>query len=90
VRSLRDASCALLEHGLTRFRGSGECGQLGLGTEVFEKGRPARINCFQDGAVFGVAGGLGTVVVDAHGKVWTWGCNDQGCLGTLYTKRLTV
>lgn len=50
--------------------GSGDCAQLGLGPDVFEKARPAKIAYFDDlGIVDVVAGGLHSVALSRTGKV---------------------
>jgi len=60
--------------------GQGDTGQLGLGDDVMERSRPALVAAVGQ-AVEVVAGGMHTVALDIHGKVWTWGCNDEGSLG---------
>ena len=50
--------------------GSGDCGQLGLGTDVFEKERPGKLAYFDDlEIVHVVAGGLHTLALSKSGKV---------------------
>ena len=34
-----------------------------------------------EGAVDVAAGGMHTVALDSEGRVWTFGCNDEGSLG---------
>ena len=58
----------------------GDTGQLGLGEDVMEAGRPAPVTHI-DQAVDAVAGGMHTAVLDKQGVVWTFGCNDEGSLG---------
>ena len=60
--------------------GQGDTGQLGLGEDVMEKARPAPVTEIAD-AVDAVAGGMHTAVLDREGRVWTFGCNDEGSLG---------
>ena len=62
--------------------GQGDTGQLGLGEDVMEKSRPAAVTQMS-AAVDAVAGGMHTAVLDKEGKVWTFGCNDEGSLGRL-------
>ena len=62
--------------------GQGDTGQLGLGEDVMEKARPAPVTEIAD-AVDAVAGGMHTAVLDREGRVWTFGCNDEGSLGRL-------
>merc|ERR1711952_180366 len=45
-----------------------------------EKARPAPVTEIAD-AVDAVAGGMHTAVLDREGRVWTFGCNDEGSLG---------
>ncbi|KAL2914686.1 hypothetical protein HK105_205825 [Polyrhizophydium stewartii] len=62
--------------------GSGDCGQLGFGTDVLEKERPGRLKYFDDKEVVDVvAGGLHNIVITRNGKLYSWGCNDQKALG---------
>jgi len=60
--------------------GQGDTGQLGLGEDVMEKSRPGLVDKIAN-AVDAVAGGMHTAVLDDEGKVWTFGCNDEGSLG---------
>jgi len=62
--------------------GQGDTGQLGLGEDIMERGRPALVQGITD-AVDVVAGGMHSVVLDKEGQVWTFGCNDEGSLGRL-------
>jgi alpha-tubulin suppressor-like RCC1 family protein len=50
--------------------GSGDCGQLGLGPDVFEKERPAKLEYFDDKNIVAVfAGGLHNMALSIDGKV---------------------
>ncbi|KAL1123814.1 hypothetical protein AAG570_001585, partial [Ranatra chinensis] len=60
--------------------GDGVAGQLGLGEDVTEKGRPAPIPGL-DSVIEVAAGGMHTVCLTADYKVITFGCNDEGALG---------
>eukprot|EP00826_Nyctotherus_ovalis_P054829 TRINITY_DN721_c0_g1_i1.p1 TRINITY_DN721_c0_g1~~TRINITY_DN721_c0_g1_i1.p1 ORF type:complete len:424 (+),score=112.26 TRINITY_DN721_c0_g1_i1:179-1450(+) len=74
--------------------GSGECDQLGsclvsvgLGSDVFTAERPAKL-AIQTAPetppvkfVKVVCGGLHTLALTNEGKVYSWGCNDDGALG---------
>jgi len=60
--------------------GQGDTGQLGLGEDVMEKTRPQVVSGIES-AVDVAAGGMHTAVLDSNGKVWTFGCNDEGSLG---------
>lgn len=63
--------------------GSGECGQLGLGDEIFEKSKPALIKeGLESASIVEIAvGGMHNVALDKSGVVYTWGNNDQHALG---------
>merc|ERR1719318_381484 len=67
-------------HGQVLTVGQGDTGQLGLGEYVMEKTRPGLVEQIKN-AVDCVAGGMHTAVLDMKGKVWTFGCNDEGSLG---------
>ncbi|XP_077502833.1 regulator of chromosome condensation-like [Amblyomma americanum] len=60
--------------------GQGDVGQLGFGQEVMEKSRPALVPNL-DNVVDVVAGGMHTLCLTVDGKVWSFGCNDEGALG---------
>ncbi|KAL6598402.1 RCC1/BLIP-II protein [Neocallimastix sp. 'constans'] len=64
--------------------GSGECGQLGLGPDEVERLRPAKIKVLAEKNITDiVAGGMSTFAISNQDNVQTiysWGCNDQGCL----------
>jgi regulator of chromosome condensation len=50
--------------------GSGDCAQLGLGPDVFEKERPAKLAYFDELQIVAVfAGGLHTLALSQTGKV---------------------
>ncbi|KAH6566114.1 hypothetical protein BASA50_006301 [Batrachochytrium salamandrivorans] len=64
--------------------GSGDCGQLGLGDDPdnMTREKPAMLKYFNDKHIVGVyAGGLHSIVLTKHGKLFSWGCNDQNALG---------
>ena len=67
-------------HGKVLTVGQGDTGQLGLGEDVMEKSRPGLVEQLTN-AIDAVAGGMHTAVLDNNGKVWTFGCNDEGSLG---------
>jgi regulator of chromosome condensation len=51
--------------------GSGDCGQLGLGPDVFEKARPGKISYFDELEIVEIfAGGLHTIALSKTGKVF--------------------
>ena len=72
-------------HGKVLTVGQGDTGQLGLGEDVMEKSRPGLVEQVTD-AVDVVAGGMHSAVLDINGKVWTFGCNDEGSLGRVVAK----
>lgn len=52
--------------------GSGDCGQLGLGPDVFEKSRPGKISYFDELEIVDIfAGGLHSIALSKTGKVLT-------------------
>lgn len=68
--------------------GSGECEQLGLGYDQPNSiKKPRKIPLFDQGLhparsiLKIVCGGMHTVALSSMGKVFTWGCNDEGALG---------
>jgi len=77
-----DLQSPAVENGVVLTVGMGDVGQLGLGPDVEEKTRPAMVPDLKD-IVAVAAGGLHTVCLDKHGKVYTWGNNDEGALGRI-------
>ncbi|EUB62732.1 Regulator of chromosome condensation [Echinococcus granulosus] len=77
--------------GIVLTLGVGDTGQLGLGPDITERLKPARFSaaslsngCLNDDVesfVQVVAGGMHTVCLTADGRVFTFGCNDEGALG---------
>jgi len=65
--------------------GDGISGQLGLGPDVTEKGRPALISTLKN-IIEVEAGGMHSVCLTSDFKVVTFGCNDEGALGRPTTK----
>lgn len=55
--------------------------------QPFEIKKPRRIPIFDMGGLVGnkilkiVCGGMHTVALSNQGRVFTWGCNDEGALG---------
>ncbi|XP_019368066.1 PREDICTED: regulator of chromosome condensation [Gavialis gangeticus] len=68
------------EPGLVLTLGQGDVGQLGLGEDVMERKRPALVQ-LPEKIVQAEAGGMHTVCLSVTGKVYTFGCNDEGALG---------
>lgn len=73
VRKKRDPGTVLVI-------GDGVAGQLGLGTEITEKPRPAEVPNLTK-IIDVQAGGMHTVCLTSDFKVVTFGCNDEGALG---------
>ncbi|VDK22395.1 unnamed protein product [Taenia asiatica] len=77
--------------GVVLTLGVGDTGQLGLGPDITERMKPALFsaaslsngvsNDDMESFVQVVAGGMHTVCLTADGKVFTFGCNDEGALG---------
>lgn len=64
--------------------GSGDCGQLGLGPDVFEKERPAMLHYFTEKEIVIVkAGGLHNVALSKDGKVCFLWLMDRYTLGVV-------
>lgn len=61
--------------------GQGDVGQLGLGEDVMETTKFKYVTALGDKIVDVHAGGMHTIALDSTGKVWTFGCNDEGALG---------
>ncbi|KAJ3369221.1 hypothetical protein GGF31_005503 [Allomyces arbusculus] len=62
--------------------GSGETGQLGMGEDVQDAAKPKPVPDLKGVAVVDVAvGGLHNLALTADGKVYSWGCGDEGALG---------
>ncbi|XP_073987675.1 regulator of chromosome condensation-like [Rhodnius prolixus] len=66
--------------GTVLVMGDGIAGQLGLGTEITEKPRPAELPNLNN-IIDVQAGGMHTVCLTSDFKVVTFGCNDEGALG---------
>ncbi|XP_058859325.1 regulator of chromosome condensation-like isoform X2 [Acipenser ruthenus] len=66
--------------GLVLVLGQGDVGQLGLGEDVMERKRASLVT-LPEKTVQVEAGGMHTVCLSQSGKVYTFGCNDEGALG---------
>lgn len=73
--------------------GSGDCGQLALGTEdddLMVK-YPRVVYSLRDKKVLGIAcGGIHNAVYTASGHVYTWGCADDGSLGRVGDENVPI
>ena len=78
--------------GLILTCGVGDTGQLGLGPDITERTKPAKFTATSlasaglneesaESFVQVVAGGMHTVCLTKDGRVFTFGCNDEGALG---------
>ena len=61
--------------------GTGDTGQLGLGEDITERTKPALVTGVEGKVMAVAAGGMHTICVTTDGKVWSFGCNDEGALG---------
>lgn len=76
------ASVDQREAGHVLTLGQGDVGQLGLGEDTLERKKPAIVKGLDDLEIVQVeCGGMHTVALTNSGKVYTWGCNDEGALG---------
>jgi regulator of chromosome condensation len=66
--------------GCTLTLGTGDTGQLGLGEDILDRTRPALVDIGAE-IVQIAAGGMHTACLSKDGKVYTFGCNDEGALG---------
>jgi len=77
-------SAAKYNHGDVAVSGSGECGQLGLGDSHFDSRKLEVLADLRGQDIIQIAaGGLHNVVLSKNGRVYAWGCNDEGSLGVL-------
>lgn len=60
--------------------GEGDTGQLGLGPDIMDRSKPARVHLPAD-VIQICAGGMHSVCLTVTGEVYTFGCNDEGALG---------
>lgn len=60
--------------------GQGDVGQLGLGENIMERKKPNQV-WLPENIVDICVGGMHTVCLSEGGKVYTFGCNDEGALG---------
>ncbi|XP_026558281.1 regulator of chromosome condensation [Pseudonaja textilis] len=68
------------EPGSVLTLGQGDLGQLGLGPDVLARKRPALVQ-LPEKIIQAEAGGVHTVCLSETGKIYTFGCNDEGALG---------
>lgn len=55
-------------------------GQLGLGPDITERGKPALVSKLEN-VTDVCAGGMHTICLTESGSVYTFGCDDEGALG---------
>jgi len=67
-------------NGVVLTLGQGDTGQLGLGPDIMERSKPALVKDLSRVKAV-CAGGMHTVCLTKEGKVYTFGCNDEGALG---------
>jgi hypothetical protein len=68
--------------GIPMVIGSGDMSQLGLGTAVRERKFPAIVKALEGEDIAAVAAGaLHNLVLTKSGKIFSWGCNDDGAIG---------
>lgn len=84
-RRTRELRLTGKETGDVMVVGNGDCGQLGLGEEdddCRDSLKMVVVASLGAERVTSVAcGGMHAVVLTLDGKLWTWGCNDDGVLG---------
>lgn len=66
--------------GLVLTFGQGDVGQLGLGPDITERGRPSLISNLENVTDI-CAGGMHTICLTKSGSVYSFGCDDEGALG---------
>lgn len=69
-----------LSSGIILTFGQGDVGQLGLGPDIMERGRPTVVPKLDD-IIDVCAGGMHTICLSKKGEVISFGCNDEGALG---------
>ena len=77
------------QYGDVIVMGSGDCGQLGCGESVTEARRPKVVANMRGMDINQVAsGGLHSLALDNGGRVYSFGCNDEGSLGWHETEEM--
>ncbi|KAI8391032.1 regulator of chromosome condensation 1/beta-lactamase-inhibitor protein II [Radiomyces spectabilis] len=62
--------------------GTGDAGELGLGEDMLERKKPMPLRALDGESICDiVCGGMHTLALTKTGKLWSWGCNDEGALG---------
>eukprot|EP00093_Oithona_nana_P004164 04164.XXX_153890_152127_1 [CDS] Oithona nana genome sequencing. len=69
-------------NGVVLTLGQGDTGQLGLGPDIMERSKPGLVKDLAN-VVAVCAGGMHTVCLAKDGRVYTFGCNDEGALGRI-------
>ncbi|EDW74785.1 uncharacterized protein Dwil_GK15861 [Drosophila willistoni] len=66
--------------------GFGDIGQLGLGDDIIERKHLSPVESIQN-LVDISAGGMHNLVLTKSGKIYSFGCNDEGALGRITTEK---
>lgn len=75
------SGCDKCGNGIPFVAGTGDCGQLGLGSDIYDISRPRVVS--HDQCVQVCAGGLHSIYLTIDGDVYTFGCNDEHALGRM-------
>jgi len=68
--------------GVVLVHGAGDCDQLGLGETRHERAKPTLVKGLSGVSIRSIAcGGLHTICVTSEGRLFSWGCGDDGALG---------
>ena len=67
--------------GILMAFGMGDAGQLGMGEDIMERKKPQPVKEIEEDVISAAAGGMHNVFITKTGKVYTFGCNDEGALG---------
>lgn len=72
----------LQPYGEVFVHGSGDCDQLGLGDAHRERKKPTLVRGLAGLRIVSIAcGGLHTICTTSGGRLYSWGCGDDGALG---------
>eukprot|EP00746_Dinoflagellata_sp_MGD_P001621 gnl/MRDRNA2_/MRDRNA2_103062_c0_seq1.p1 gnl/MRDRNA2_/MRDRNA2_103062_c0~~gnl/MRDRNA2_/MRDRNA2_103062_c0_seq1.p1 ORF type:complete len:838 (+),score=158.99 gnl/MRDRNA2_/MRDRNA2_103062_c0_seq1:110-2623(+) len=82
LRQLPDFGSSERLVGAVFVHGNGDCDQLGLGSDVFERKKPALVPGLSGVSIRSIAcGGMHTLCLSADGRLFSWGCGDDEALG---------